>query len=170
MIVLKSLNTDQLKKKEIIEICSLKNTFWKFGLDSNILWFKKNIKKKDIHNLLYLKNTLAGYTLLRNRSVFVSNDKKKYLYFDTLIIGKKFRNLKLSKILMNFNNDIIMLKKKHSLLICNDKLISFYKKFKWKIVSKKKITILDHKTQDYKFMNFNFIKTKNIKTKYYLNK
>jgi len=170
MITLKSLNTYQLKKKEIADICSLKNTFWNFGLDSNILWFKEHIKKKDIHNLLYLKNELAGYTLLRNRSVFLNNNKQKYLYFDTLIIRKKFRNLKLSKILMNFNNDIIMLKKKHSLLICNDKLISFYKKFKWKIVSKKKITIVDHKTQDYKFMNFNFIKTRNIKTKYYLNK
>jgi hypothetical protein len=170
MIVLKSLNTDQLKKKEIIEICILKNTFWKFGLDSNILWFKKNIKKTDVHNLLYLKSELAGYTLLRNRSVFLNNSKQKYLYFDTLIIKKKFRNRKLSKILMNFNNDIIVSKKKHSILMCNNKLISFYKKFYWRVVNKKMITISDHKFSDYIIMNFNAVKIKYIKTKYYLNK
>tara|TARA_B100000780_G_scaffold270516_1_gene230423 strand:+ start:147 stop:659 length:513 start_codon:yes stop_codon:yes gene_type:complete len=170
MITLKSLKTIELKKKDIKEICNLKNTFWKFGFDSNFLWFKKHIKKIDIHNLLYLRNELVGYTLLRNRSVFLNNNKKKYLYFDTLIIKKKFRNLKLSKILMTFNNEIIISKNKHSLLMCNFKLISFYKKFKWKVMSNKKIIILDHKIEGYKFMIFNFVRVNSIKNKYYLNK
>ena len=48
MITLKSLTTDKLTKKEILEICNLKNTFWKYGLKSNINWFKNNVKNKDI--------------------------------------------------------------------------------------------------------------------------
>jgi len=54
--------------------------------------------------------------------------------------------------------------------MCNNKLISFYKKFYWRVVNKKMITISDHKFSDYIIMNFNAVKIKYIKTKYYLNK
>ena len=145
MIKLVSLNSKYLKKIEITEICKLKNIHWKFGLKSNLEWFKKNVKKTDLHNLLYLNKELIGYTLLRKRLAVIKNKKKKYLYFDTLIIKDKFRRLGYSKILMDFNNKVIKKKKLHSFLICYKKLVKFYKKFGWTKSKEKKFEIMDFK-------------------------
>ena len=38
---LKSVKTIKLKKKEILSICKLKNTKWKYGIKSQLMWFKK---------------------------------------------------------------------------------------------------------------------------------
>ena len=110
-----SLKSSQLTKKQIEEICELKNQQWKYKLQSQINYYKENIKHNDIHNLFYINNKLIGYTLLRKRTLVrkktFSIDKidksSKYLLFDTLIIDKKFRGKKLSDIIMNFNNTII---------------------------------------------------------------
>ena len=83
---IKSAKTTKLKKKEILSICKLKNTEWKYGLKSQINWFNQNIKDNDIHNLAYLGKDLVGYCLLRKRNFFLKNKKYSYLYYDTLIV------------------------------------------------------------------------------------
>ena len=54
-LLIKSKLTKKLKKKEILSICKLKNTYWKYGVRSQINWFNENIQDNDIHNLAYLK-------------------------------------------------------------------------------------------------------------------
>jgi len=72
-----------------------------------------------------------------------------------LIIAKDHRNLKLSRIIMNFNNRIIRNNKIQSFLICENKLYKFYKKFLWSKISKKTIVIKDHETKK-NLMGYNF--------------
>ena len=145
-IFLKSLVLNKLKSREIKEICKLKNCEWKFGLISQYKWFKDNIKKNDIHNLLYLNSKLIGYTLLRKRTCIINNSSKKsrYLLLDTIIIDKKFRREKLSKLLMNFNNLVIKKSKLSAFLICGNQFIDFYKKFDWRKISQKHLKIKDY--------------------------
>ena len=71
-----SKKTSELNKKNILDICSLKNTHWKNGLKSNLDWFNKYVKSNDVHNLLFINNKLIGYTLLRVRTVYINNVKK----------------------------------------------------------------------------------------------
>ena len=140
-----SLDTLKLNKEKIIQISKLKDSQWNFGLKSQIKWIQKNVKKNDIHNLLYIKSKLIGYTLLRRRSFNTSNQfKKKYLLFDTLIIHKDYRNKKLSKLMMVFNNTIIKETGFFSFLICKNDLVSFYKKNGWIKLNKKKTKVVDH--------------------------
>jgi len=139
-----SKKTKQLKQEEIFNICKLKNTHWNYGFKSNLEWFKKNIKSYDIHNLVYYNSKLIGYTLLRIRTFYLGKVKKKYLYFDTLIIDKKYRNKGITHFLMKLNDQVIKKNNKISFLICLDNLVEFYKKFSWKIMSKKKFLIKDH--------------------------
>ena len=40
-----SISSIKLKKKQIKEICLLKDKEWKFGIKSQLNWFDKNIKK-----------------------------------------------------------------------------------------------------------------------------
>jgi hypothetical protein len=46
---------------------------------------------------------------------------------------------------MNFNNQIILKKKKISFLICLNEMVKYYQKFGWEIMKKKLILIKDHK-------------------------
>ena len=138
-----SKKTHQLKKKEIKKICLLKDSQWKYGLESQMKWFRDNIKKNDIHNMFFIKNILFGYTLLRERKCMIGGRERKYLLFDTLIILKSFRNKRLSYLIMNFDNKIIKQNKKMSFLMCRPNLIKFYKKFGWMKIRKKQIKVID---------------------------
>ena len=143
---LKSIISDKLINNEIKEICLLKDKHWKFGIKSQLKWFKNNVKKYDLHNLFHIKSKLVGYTLLRKRTFEIKslNKKTQYLLFDTLVIDKNHRGMKLSNLLMNFNNTIIKQSGFSSFLICNDELVDFYKKNNWKILNKKFFNIADH--------------------------
>ena len=57
----------------------------------------------------------------------------------------KYRNKGISYFLMKLNNQIIQKYNKVSFLICLKKMIKFYKKFGWKLISKKNFSISDHK-------------------------
>ncbi len=142
--LLLSKKTKQLKKKQIHNICKLKNSFWNYSFKSNLSWFKKNVKSNDIHNLIYYNSKLIGYTLLRIRTFYLGKTKKKYFNFDTLIVEKKYRNKGVSHFLMKLNNQVIKKNNKISFLVCLNNLIRFYKKFGWKIMPKKIFSIGDH--------------------------
>ena len=155
MIKLNSLKSNELNKKQIREICILKDSLWKYGLNSQLKWFKENLKSNDLHNCLYLKEKLVGYTCLRNRKFSHGNKNKSYLLFDSLIISKNLRKKKLSYLLMLFNNNIIKSQKKISFLICDSKLQNFYKKFNWKNLRNNQFIFLNHKLKKKHGMIYN---------------
>ena len=45
-----SIISSKLKDNQIKSICLLKDEQWKFGIKSQMKWYRKNIKKNDIHN------------------------------------------------------------------------------------------------------------------------
>ena len=79
--LLLSKKTKQLQKDQIIQICKLKNTHYKYGFKSNFDWFKKNVKTEDIHNLIYYNSKLIGYTLLRIRTFFFWKNQERISIF-----------------------------------------------------------------------------------------
>ena len=137
MLIFKSEITKKLTKKNIKDICRLKETYWKFSLKSQLNYFKKNIKQNDLHNYCYIDKKLIGYTLLKFKTFKMSNKNIKFLHFDTIIIDKDYRNKKIGNKLMLFNNDVITINKLKAFLICSKKMKDFYKKNFWKIADKK---------------------------------
>ena len=123
-----NLKTNKLNTSLIDSICKLKNSHWKTSFILQKEFFIKNCKKNDLHSILIYNKKITGYTMLRKRKL---NKKNFYLLFDTLIIDRKFRNKGFARILMNYNNLIIRRNKLSSILICEKKLISFYRKFSW---------------------------------------
>tara|TARA_B100000886_G_C20417604_1_gene489978 strand:- start:701 stop:1213 length:513 start_codon:yes stop_codon:yes gene_type:complete len=141
------LPTNRLTKKQILSICKLKNSFWKFGLKSNIKWFNRYIQKKDINFILHDKDKadIIGYTALRLRTFFYNNKKFKYYYFDTIIVEKLQRDKGYSKLLMSKIKMFIKNQKISSFLLCDKKMEKYYKKLGWNDFKKQKFYILDHK-------------------------
>ena len=145
-ILLIFLKKKNLKKKQILSICKLKNLFWVWTVPKQIEWFEKKVKKTDINNMLILNNRLVAYTLLRKRKAYVNKKPLIYYYFDTCVVHNKFRGKGLGEILMLFNNKILNKLKKHSFLVCKKKTIPFYLKYNWKKLSHNKHQIMDHKS------------------------
>ena len=162
-----SKKTARLKQIEIQQICSLKNAFWKFGIHSQRIWFKKNVKKNFIHNIVKINNEILAYTMLRDYTCHINKVKKKYYLFDTLIVKKKYRKSSITKKIMKLNSKIIKQKKVHSLLFCNKKKKEFYEIYKWKELSKKNYKIHNFKTKK-TLMIFNYLIKKGDKIEYKL--
>ena len=149
MIKIISKRTLKLTNKIINQICLLKKSQWKeYSMKSQLQFFKKNYNPKDLHNCVYINNTLVGYNSLKKRSIKIKSKNMNYFVFDSLIIKKNKRNLKLSSKIMKLSNKIIIKNKIISVLMCEKKLISFYKKYKWKKIDKKKIKLVDLKSNN----------------------
>lgn len=151
---IKTIITKKLKRLDIKKVCILKDTQWKFGLKSQLEWFKKNIKVNDVHILLKRYNNLIGYTLLRKRTFKIKSNlqkslkfrererERKYWLFDTHIVKKNYRGVGYNRILMKASEKVI--KNYLGLLICSSNLINYYKKFKWVLIKPNLFKIIDH--------------------------
>ena len=131
-------------KGELKEICNLKNSFWKYGIKSQIKWFRENVKNKDINVLLKKDNKIIGYVLLRHRSLKLSKKKTKYLLFDTLIVEKTQRKNNFARLIVNFANIIIKKENRIGVLYCLSGLIKFYLSMGWEKLSKNRVRLIDH--------------------------
>ncbi|MDA9723656.1 GNAT family N-acetyltransferase, partial [Candidatus Pelagibacter sp.] len=127
------------------KICKLKDEEWKYGITSQLQWFKKFVSSRDIHLILKKNDKIIGYLLLRDRKFnYKINEKKfgNYYLFDSFIIKKKFRKKGYGYRLMNAAKKIIKEKNYFSILTSDKKKINYYKKNGWKITNK--IMVLDH--------------------------
>ena len=168
MITLNSKLTKQILNNEILNICKLKKTFFGYSLNSNIKWFKKNIKKNDFHILLYFKKVLIGYICLRRRTSIINKKKIKYFYFDTVIINSKYKGKSFGNLIMMSAINIIQKENIHSFLLCENKLVKYYKKFNFNKIKKKNYDINDHDSS-LNGMIFNFSNLKvTTKITYYI--
>ena len=168
-----SIKTFKLNNKQIYQILSLKDSHWRFGYKSQKSWFKKKVLSNDIHNVLIINDEIVGYTLLGDRFLKIYSSKLKfkkikYILFSTLILKKKFRNYFYASRMMKFNHKIILKLKKPSFLICKKSKINFYKFYRWKLLSKKNYSLLDHRTQ-LKAMIYNLKVNKYFKYVFYFN-
>lgn len=152
MLKLISKKHSKLNKLDKKKIIYLKNTHWNYRFSEHNQYLRDNYKQNDFHNLFFFQNELIGYTAFRNQYLIYKNKKFKYLHFDCLVILKKYRNKKLSKLLMNFNEYTIIKKSLPSILFCENKLTKFYKKFNWKISNDKNITLNLKKKRTKKIM------------------
>ena len=162
--------TLKLRKKDILEIATLKNSHWNFGISSQLSWFKNknNVFKNDFHLFLKKNEKIIGYVQLGKRKYILNSKEKSYYLFRTLIVLKKARNEKLANKIMHEVSNFISQKRVPSFLLCKKNLIKFYEKYGWIKLNKKKFKVEDHKTSLHG-MIFNLKKTdqkKNIKFYY----
>lgn len=150
-----NLPTDELNKNLLKKIILLKNKTWKHGVKSNLTWFKKNIKKSDTHLMLFQNQLLVGYLCFRAVDFNILKIEKDLLLLDTFNIRKSYRDKGFGKKLLLLSNEYIKKRNKKSILFCDSKIKSFYKKYGWKIKNKNnffKKNLFKKKI----FMGFNF--------------
>ncbi len=140
-------STLNLSKKDIHEIIYLKNTHWKFGYSSQLNWFKNktNVFKGDLHFFLKKDKKFIAYVQLGKRNCLIDKKKSKYILFRTLIVLKKERDKYVSTIIMKNVLKFVKSQNLACFLFCKKTLISFYKKYGFISLNKKKFRVIDHK-------------------------
>ena len=144
-----SIKTSKLQKDEVEQILNLKDSHWKYGYESQLKWFKKNVMIDDYHNIMKNNNEIIGYTYLGERKFEIldskqSNEEKQYVLFATLIIKKQFRNSLNAFKMMRFNSEIILKIKRPSFLLTHSDRLNFYKYFGWTEINRLNFDVSDH--------------------------
>jgi|TARA_B110000902_G_C14088374_1_gene505852 hypothetical protein len=143
-IILKSIKHKKIDKKILNKIVNLKIEEWDYNKKLQFKWMNAKLNDDDLHNLLIINDIICGYTCLRVKQFTYKRVNKEIYYFDTLIIGKKFRSKiinkkKYSDILMKFNMKIINNDFSLAILVCKKQLVKFYEKYEWTISKSFKI-------------------------------
>lgn len=121
--------TYQLSEIEINQILKLKNKYWKYGLESQIIWFKNNIGKNDIHFFEKKNNQILCYLVFRKIIFFTKNKAKNGYLRDTLINKKKNNFFQFMNFLKKSNS---IIKNKPAVLFCRNNLIKLNQLYGWK--------------------------------------
>jgi hypothetical protein len=125
--------TKSLTNNEIQKILNLKKKFWKYSLESQKIWFKKNVKDNDINFLLFDDKILVGYSLICKKKLLYKKNKIIIFLLDSVVINKKYS----SRMFLFFMKKIkIFLKSKTCILVCEKKYYKYYKFFGWELISK----------------------------------
>jgi predicted GNAT family N-acyltransferase len=137
-LTIQAIEHTNISVKLLNEICQLKQNSWPYPISEQKKYIRKIAKKKDLHICLSNKSSLIGYTFLQKKKINIKLEK--FVLLDTIIIKNKFQGKGFSKLLMNFNNFIILRKmKSNGMLVCKKSYLYFYKKFGWEIVKENKI-------------------------------
>lgn len=155
MIKIKFIKHKDLKLIDLNKIVKFKKTFWKFKILSQKKFLEKNSMPEDIHLLLFRDKELVGYTFLNFRKINIRNKKIIAIVVDNVLVKKKLRG-KLGVKLIKIINRKIKKLKKIGILICNKKLVNFYKFFKWEIIEKKKIITFPRTSLNIMVFNYNY--------------
>ena len=107
----------------LYNVLSLKEQFWKYGLESQLNYYSKYLHKKQVHFLMNSCEKIIGYSTVR---IY-----KEYLILDGFIIDQNYRNLGNGRKLLNhimefFSNPKII-------LLTEFKNITFYEKMGFEI-------------------------------------
>jgi len=133
----------KLSKTDLAKIISIKQKHWNYSSKEHENWIRNNIINDDIHVMMLENEILFGYMNLVNVEVIINKQKNIFLGIGnvcSLIQGNGYgKKLLLDVQEFIINNDF------KGILFCNDKMVSFYKKYNWNLI--------DH----------NVVKSKNIK-------
>ena len=96
--------------------------------------------------MAYEEKRIIGYVNLKIKK-FQKNlnyIKNQFFLFDGFIVDKSFRRMKIGQNIIDICKKKSRNRKMSILLLCNKSIVSFYKNFHFKIISKKKYFLVNH--------------------------
>jgi len=128
-----------ISSNKLNEICELKSIAWPHSIESQLNWIKSNISDNDIHVILSNENESLAYLNLININCVV--DGKLVHGYGIGNVCSREQGLGYGSILMEVINKYLIENKKVGVLFCKSKLVEFYRKFDWCLVSKEKLNL-----------------------------
>ncbi len=129
------VNHQNLLMAEGIRIAYLKDQHWPYGVESQILWMKKNIEMEDVHLMgeeqVSNNIVLRAYTTLSNINVELDNQNISCVGVGGVCVDKDVEHSGLGRLLLQEAEKYIINQDKLGILLCKESLTPFYQKCGW---------------------------------------
>lgn len=153
------IKNKRLDQSLIIKICKFKMKFWKHNFKSQLDFFKYNYSDDDLHFILIQGRRIIAYNVLKKYLFSLHNHKnkieKEFLLFDSFLVDKEYRGKDIGSEHLKKNISYAANKKKPGFLLCQKKLIKFYKINNCQLIKKKNFSLKNYRKKKY-LMSFNF--------------
>lgn len=135
------VNHDTLSETDLLRVAKIKDQHWSYGIDSQIEWMRKNVMDEDIHLIAESderkSSEIRAYATLSKINIGIDGKEYVVIGIGSVCVGKEFLNCGLGKALILEANKFIKDNKSLGILLCKDKLVSFYEKCNWQILNYK---------------------------------
>ena len=131
----KEVTSNQLK-----DVIKIKSKAWPYSFERQLEWINANLKEADIHVLLSLNETNVAYLNLIDIELKLDGIVNESYGIGNVCASEKGKGW--GKEIITQTNLYLKLRNKVGLLFCKNSLVNFYNLYKWKIIEKRKITLL----------------------------
>ena len=137
------ISNNALTEKHLNDIGALKAQHWPHPVSSQVDWILKNYNENDLHVILDDNGFTAGYVALADLKVTFDGKNADALGISCLCVDKNYQGKGLGLLIMEKAFKIAKEKNKTLCLLCKEKLVDFYKKCGYLILSPEKILVAD---------------------------
>lgn len=124
-----------LSMAEGLRIAYLKDQYWPYGLESQILWMRDNIGLDDVHLMGEQMDgdemVLKAYITLTNLKIEIDQQHIDFIGVGGVCVDKIIQHSGMGRLLMNEARKYINRQNKPGILLCKDTLVPFYEKCDW---------------------------------------
>ncbi len=129
---------NELDGTNLDKIVSLKSHYWKYSKAEHVRWINKNISDLDYHLLLkFNDDELLAYLNIIIVEIAINRLKETFCGIGNVCVNPKHSTKGFGLLIMNNANFFIRDLGKPGVLLCKNKLISFYKKAGWHLYNGK---------------------------------
>ncbi len=134
----KVIKQKDLLMSEGLRIAYLKDEYWPYGLESQILWMRDNVAENDIHLMGEEQSAdeikLLAYITLTNLQVLIDEKHLDYIGVGGVCVDKSCQHSGMGRLLMQEAERYISCQNKPGVLLCKDSLTPFYEKCGWRLL------------------------------------
>lgn len=132
-LTIKLINHNNISDELINKIILIKGQHWKYPKEEQLKWISKNINSNDKHLMIFNNgNTLIGYMNMVNSTIEFENIAYNILGIGNVCVDSDYIGKSVGKLLMGVCSFYLDNTNKTGVLLCKNKLISFYNKSGWK--------------------------------------
>ena len=118
-------------------ICKIKEKAWRYPIDEQKNWIRKNISKNDIHVLLLVDGNYVAYLNMIRISFFINDFEFNGIGIGNVCSGIEKKGY--GSGLINEVNSYLINNNHIGVLFCKEDLLTFYESNQWILLNKVKI-------------------------------
>lgn len=139
--------------EDLLRVIEIKNTVWSHPLESQLKWIEENLFAEDLHIILEDQGNDLAYMNLCLVSAVV--DEKPVQFYGIGNVCTKTHGLGHGRKLMECVNAYLTHNNFMGLLFCMDKVMHFYSRYGWRVISSDSIISIRERRKDVYTMCYN---------------
>lgn len=135
---LKLIKHSDINKNMLLnQVIKLKQQYWKYSYDSQVEWLDNNLSEDDMHVCLLFNTKLVAYLNAVNLDIIADGRIENASGVGNVCVDEAHLSKGWGHVLISFYNCILKENNQKGILLCQDKLVGFYRKCNWLLIDKR---------------------------------